>query len=48
VDGACKACSQKLGVLDAVAENALPLMDDMNGHPGMARFQADGYEIITF
>ena len=35
-------------VLDAVAENALPLMDDMNGHPGMARFQADGYEIITF
>ncbi|MCB2168021.1 MAG: DsrE family protein [Deltaproteobacteria bacterium] len=48
VDGACKACSQKLGVLDAVAESALPLMDDMSGHPGMARFQADGYEIITF
>lgn len=48
VAGACKACSQKLGVTEALAENALPLMDDMNGHPGMARFQTDGYEIITF
>ena len=48
VAGACKACSQKLGVADAVGKHALPLMDDMNGHPGMARFQADGYEIITF
>jgi len=48
VDGACKACSQKLGVLDVVSESALPLMDDMNGHPGMARFRDDGYDIITF
>lgn len=46
--GACMACSNKMGVLDAVKSEGLPLLDDMKGHPGMARFQEKGFEIITF
>ncbi len=48
VAGACKACAQKLGARQEMEANNLPLLDDMNGHPGMAAFRERGYEIITF
>ncbi|MGD9210670.1 MAG: DsrE family protein [Desulfobacteraceae bacterium] len=48
VAGVCKACSQKMGTLDAAKEQQLALLDDMNGHPSMTGFQKAGYEIITF
>ena len=48
VAGACRACAQKLGARQSIDDNRLPLLDDMNGHPGMAAFRDDGYEIITF
>jgi hypothetical protein len=48
IAGACRACSQKLGARPAVEKNSLALLDDMNGHPGMAAFREQGYEIITF
>lgn len=48
VDGVCEACSRKMEALDAARSQGLPLLNDMNGHPGMARYQNDGYEIITF
>lgn len=48
VGGVCEACSRKMGTLNAAKAQDLPLLNDMNGHPGMARFQKDGYEIITF
>jgi hypothetical protein len=48
IDGACKACSNKMGVLDAVQQEGFRLLDDMSGHPGMATYQEEGYEIITF
>jgi hypothetical protein len=48
VEGVCKACSQKMGTLAAAQEQQLALLDDMNGHPGMARFRQAGYEIVTF
>jgi hypothetical protein len=35
--GVCRACSKTMGVLDAVKSEGLPLLDDMKGHPGMAR-----------
>ncbi len=48
VAGVCKACSQKMGVLDAAKEQGLALLDDMNGHPSMAGIRDQGYDIITF
>ena len=48
IAGACKACSNKMGTLDAVESEGLALLDDMSGHPGMARYKEEGFEIITF
>jgi hypothetical protein len=48
VEGVCKACSGKLGTLEAAKEQGLPLLDDMSGHPGMWSYRNKGYEIITF
>jgi hypothetical protein len=48
IDGVCKACSNKMGTLDAAKNAGLKLLDDMSGHPGMARYQEEGFEVITF
>ncbi|EAT15481.1 DsrE family protein [Desulfuromonas acetoxidans] len=48
VEGVCKACSAKLGTLAAAQEQDLTLLDDMAGHPGMAGYRDQGFEIITF
>lgn len=46
--GACKACAAKLGALEAVQAEGLPLLDDMNGHPGMAGYMERGYTVLSF
>lgn len=48
VEGVCKACSGKLGTLEAAKKQGLSLLDPMSGHPGMASYRDRGYEIITF
>jgi hypothetical protein len=48
VDGVCKACANKMGTLEASKNQGLQLLDDMSGHPSMARYRDSGYEIITF
>jgi hypothetical protein len=48
IDGVCKACSQKMGTLEALKAQGLTLLDDMNGHPGMSRYLAEGFDIISF
>ncbi len=48
IDGVCKACSAKLGVLKDVKASGLALLDDMTGHPSMAAYADKGYTIITF
>lgn len=48
IHGLCKACSQKMGTLEAARDTGLALLDEMNGHPCMAAFRDQGYEIITF
>jgi len=48
LDCVCRACASKMGSLAAAEKNQLPLCDDMSGHPGMSRYLAEGYEIITF
>lgn len=48
VAGVCKACAAKLGTLDAAMEQELALIGEMSGHPAMASYLEEGYEIITF
>jgi hypothetical protein len=48
VEGACRACSAKMGTIHYAEAMVLPLLDDMSGHPGMARYMAEGYEMVTF
>ncbi len=46
-EGACRACSTKLGVAEAVAAHGLKLIGDMSGHPSMSRYLDNGFEIVT-
>lgn len=48
IDGACRACSVKMGTIKDAESIGINLLDDMSGHPGMSRYIDDGYEIITF
>jgi len=48
VEGVCKACSEKMGTREAAEQQGLRLLDDMNGHPGMAGYRKAGWDIITF
>lgn len=44
----CKACSAKMGVTEAVEKEELPLVSHIGGHPAMAHYLNDGWQIITF
>jgi hypothetical protein len=48
VDGVCKACAKKMETISEAKNQGLPLLEDMLGHPGMARYREAGFEIITF
>lgn len=46
--GACKACSNKMGVLEEVKKLNLPLLAELKGHPSMLKYMELGYEVIVF
>lgn len=48
IDGACKACSRKLGVAEAVQAEGIALIGSMGGHPAMGEYVERGYEVVTF
>ena len=48
VDCVCKACSNKMDAMDSAVEQGLELCDDMQGHPSIARYMEDGYEVLVF
>jgi hypothetical protein len=48
IDGACRACSAKMEVTSAVEQEGLSFLDEMSGHPSMARYLNNGFEIISF
>ena len=48
VHGTCKACTHKMGTIESSKIQNIPLLDDISGHPGMAQYYAQGYEVITF
>ena len=45
--GACRVCSHKMGVAEAMTAEGIPLIGDMAGHPAMAEYIKQGYTIIT-
>jgi len=48
VDGVCKACSSKTGTLKSAESQDLAILDEMSGHPSMAAYRDQGFEIIVF
>ena len=48
VDCACKACCNKTSTLESAVDVGIPLVSEMSGHPSMARYMEDGYEVLTF
>ncbi|MBN2809398.1 MAG: DsrE family protein [Deltaproteobacteria bacterium] len=46
--GACRACSTKLGVAQAVAAENVALIGEMSGHPSMSAYLEKGFNVITF
>jgi hypothetical protein len=48
IRGVCKACSAKLGALEAVRAAGLPLLEGMSGHPSLGELQEQGYTVLTF
>lgn len=48
IEGVCKTCSNKMETIGATKTLGLPLLEDMLGHPGIARYRDAGFEIITF
>lgn len=48
IDSVCKACANKMGVLQFVEENTqFTIVGDLQGHPPMEPYIKNGYEIIT-
>ena len=48
VEGVCKACANKMETISEAKSQGLTLLEDMLGHPGMARYHDAGFQIITF
>lgn len=47
IAGACRACSAKMGVLEDVQKENIPVLDEMNGHPSLRRFIEEGFHVLT-
>lgn len=48
ITGACRFCSEAYGVLSAVEDEEIDLLDEHDGHPSLRRLVAAGYTVITF
>ncbi len=44
----CKACSQKMGTFAEAEKQGLTIVGDMQGHPAIAGYINDGYQVISF
>ncbi|MHA1792142.1 MAG: DsrE family protein [Promethearchaeota archaeon] len=48
IHAVCKACSMKMGAIEAVKAEGLPLVETLDGHPAISTYVDDKYNIITF
>lgn len=44
----CRACANKMEVLERVENEKLPVCGPMSGHPSMADYINEGYDVISF
>ena len=47
ISAVCQACAHAMGTLDDAKKQELPIVGDMNGHPAMAKYINEGYEIVS-
>lgn len=47
-DCVCMACAAKLGALEGIEAQGLPVNNEMTGHPSLAGYIDQGYQVITF
>jgi hypothetical protein len=47
IDCVCRACATRNGVIPVVIEQSFKLADEMAGHPSMAAYMEQGYEVVT-
>ena len=48
VSAVCRACSAKMGALEAAEAQKLPIVGDMSGHPALLPYIQEEYTVITF
>ena len=46
--GACRACSTKLDVNEAIEKEGIQLIGEMSGHPAMSDYISQGYTTLIF
>jgi len=47
IDCVCRTCSANFGGLNAAKEAGLRVCDEMSGHPSVARYLQQGFEIVV-
>ena len=48
IEGVCKACATKMGTIKEAQRIGLKCLDEMKGHPSLARYLKEGYQILIF
>ncbi|MEW6719504.1 MAG: DsrE family protein [Thermodesulfobacteriota bacterium] len=48
IDCVCGACAAKTGALEGIEALGLPLRGEMKGHPSIAAYMEQGYQVMTF
>ena len=48
IRGVCKACATKMGSKESAEAQGLELMGEVSGHPSIAAFLEEGFQVLTF
>ena len=48
IDCVCKSCSALTESLESAREQGLTFCEEMSGHPSIARYMDDGYQVLLF
>lgn len=48
ISAVCQACAVRMGALEGIKAQGLPLAGEMQGHPGLAKYLEQGWQVLTF